>query len=177
MKRAAKTLFLLITMISFFSGCEMRNQPDWVVYHSDEDGIYLYDQANIEKDEKRNLVKVWDGALLSDVYRKNMVHPRTKDGSLPEEMAALSVVRNLETMDCANKKYKLSIVVLYDSSGKILLSGYDEDHPEWKHILSLMFRDKDGSVLRARYKTDPSGWRNIVPGSHGDFLRKAVCKS
>lgn len=74
-------------------------------------------------------------------------------------------------------KYKLSIVVLYDSSGKILLSGYDQDDPEWKHILSLMFRAKDGSVLRSRYKTDASGWRNIIPDSNGDLLRKVVCKS
>ena len=177
MKQTVQTVFLLLTVIFLLSGCEMRNPPDWVVYHMDDDGIYLYDRANIEKNEKQSIVKVWDGALLNDAYRKNTIQPKAKDGSLPEEMAALSVVRNLETMDCANKKYKLSIVVLYDSSGKLLLSGYDEDHPEWKHILSLMFRHQDGSVLRARYKTDPSGWRNIVPGSHGDFLRKAVCKS
>ncbi len=37
MKRAAKTLFLLITVIPFFG--LQRNQPDWVVYHSDEDGF------------------------------------------------------------------------------------------------------------------------------------------
>ena len=177
MKQTAPAVFLFLAVIFLFSGCKMNNQPDWVVYHADEDGIYLYDQANLEKDTKRHLLKVWDGALLSDVYRKNIVHPKTKDGSLPGEMAALSVVRNLETIDCANKKYKVSIVVLYDSNGKTLLSGYDEGHPEWKHILSLMFRDKDGSVLLARYKTDASGWRNIVPDSHGDMLRKAVCKS
>jgi len=177
MKQTAQAVFLFLAVIILFSGCRMRNQPDWVVYHTDEDGIYLYDQANVENVEKRNLVKVWDGALLSDIYRKNMVHPKIKDGSLPVEMAALSVVRNLETIDCANKKYKLSIVVLYDANGKILLSGYDEDHPEWKHILSLMFRYKDGSLLRARYKTDASGWRDIIPDTHGDLLRKAVCKS
>ena len=175
MRETVQTGFLLLTVIFLLSGCEMRNPPDWVVYHTDDDGIYLYDRANIEKDKKRPIVKVWDGALLSDAYRKDTIQPKTKDGSLPEEMAALAVVRNLETIDCANQKYKISIVVLYDSNGKILLSGYDEDHPEWKHILLLMFRAKDGSVLRTRYKTDASGWRDIVPNSHGDSLRKAVC--
>jgi len=41
----------------------------------------------------------------------------------------------------------------------------------------LMFRAKDGSILRTPYKTDASGWRKIVPDSHGDLLCKAVCKS
>lgn len=177
MKQTVRAVFLMLAVILLISGCEMRNQPDWVVYHTDEEGIYLYDQANIEKDEQQHIVKAWNGALMSDVYRKNMIGPRVQDGTLPGEMAALSVVRNLETIDCANKKYKLSIVVLYDSDGKILLSGYDEDHPEWKHILSLLLQEKDGTVLRTRYKTDASGWRNIVPDSHGDLLRKEVCKS
>ncbi|HPC85521.1 MAG TPA: hypothetical protein PK927_03490 [Smithellaceae bacterium] len=177
MKRTAKTVFLLITMIAFFSGCKVMNPPAWVVYHADEDGMYLYDQANIEKDEKRHLLKIWDGALFNDAFRKNKIQPKTRDGSLPADLAALSIVRNLEIIDCANKKYKISIVVLYDSSGKILLSGYDEDDPEWKDILWLMFRAKDGSVLRTPYKTDASGWRKIVPDSHGDLLCKAVCKS
>lgn len=178
MKSMARAVFLMWTVIFLIAGCGMRNQPDWVVYHTDDDGIYLYDRTSIEKNEKQPIVKVWSGALLSDGYRKNRIGPKVQDGTLPGEMAALSIVRNLETMDCANKKYKISIVVLYDSDGKILLSGYDEGHPEWKHILSLLLQEKDAAVMRTRYKTDASsGWRDIVPGSHGDLLRQAVCES
>ncbi len=177
MKQTVRTVFWMLTLSFLISGCGMRNQPDWVVYHTDEEGIYLYDQANIEKDEQRHVLKVWDGALVSDVYRKNMIAPKVQNGTLPGEIAALSVVKNLEMIDCAHKKYKISIVVLYDLNGKILLSGYDEDHPEWKHILSLLLKEKDGALLRTRYKTDASGWRSIVPDSHGDLLRKDVCKS
>jgi len=82
MRETVQTGFLLLTVIFLLSGCEMRNPPDWVVYHTDDDGIYLYDRANIEKDKKRPIVKVWDGALLSDAYRKDTIQPKTKDGSL-----------------------------------------------------------------------------------------------
>lgn len=135
--------FSVLVLLLFVT--PVMSSDDWVEYDKNEDGsILLYNKGSIVKSGGKNVVQVWKKWIFSDEEREKTL----KIVNNTEGWNKLSYGISLDQIDCKNMKLQILSITLYDTDGKVLISG----------------------------NPDKTNGEYIVPGSNGDTLRKTVCK-
>lgn len=118
---------------------------EWTLYASPLSGDKYYDKSSIRKN--KNIVSVWEKIIYSEVEKRNALSSLKSLGVLVDNSNILSHEIAFHDIDCVNYKIRLSSKTVYDN--------------------------KDNSVFS--YPDTNFGWRNIVPGSMNEELKKIVC--
>lgn len=148
MKKVGSFISLSFLVLFLLVGCE-KSSSDWVEYSMNDDGgIWLYNKKNITKSEGKDIVKVWTKWIFTDEEKEKTLKIVKNSGWSTEGWDKLSHRITSNKIDCKNKKVQLLSITDYDTEGKVLNNGNNEEL-EWVYI---------------------------VPGSMGHILWEKVCK-
>jgi hypothetical protein len=131
------------------STTKKTDKYDWVQYGRPLNGsVYAYDKASITYKEK-NIVRVWRKLTYSEEHREKDIQQLVKSGLYTKaQLEKLSYDLTLHEIDCKNKRSLLLNIICYDRYDNVLLKRSNHNAP----------------------------WKQIVPDSQTDLLRKQVCK-
>ncbi len=155
MKMLPEVILAIFSMFFILASAQGQG-PDWRLYCTTDDVLYLYDARSITK--SKNILKVSEKSVVRKTKQYNYPQALTKiekEGTdkMSDESRkkvvdglALQVTRRLYEIRCSQKRYRMITGMKYDNEGILIDS-----------VLSLE-------------------WRNIEPGSIIEKLYNEVCR-
>ena len=138
----------IICLVMFLLFTNQAMAEDWEFRGFLPRGTAFYDKSSIKKINK-NIYQVVTVTIYNENGKNDAFSILKRHDQAPENPDILTHELVLLEFDCENEKYKIASINIFDEIGSILLSA-----PE--------INDK---------------WRDIIPKSINDTLRKKVCNS
>ncbi|MBN1471385.1 MAG: hypothetical protein JW925_06375 [Syntrophaceae bacterium] len=146
MKATTLIIFLSLTLIFLFAGCQ-KDSSDWVKYKADSDGnIYLYDKTKIKEDAANHTVEVWAKQIYSDQGRIIEVQSRIKEGLSIEGYDKLAHKICRYEINCEKKGVTILSISHFDRDGKSLYFGVDKGE---KKMFDINPDSTSGALFKA----------------------------
>lgn len=136
---------VVLLLFFFFFGTQTI-AADWGIRGLLPRGTGYYDKDSIKKINK-NIRQVWTVTILNEKGKADVFSMIKKQGRIPENPEILSQELILLEFDCANAKYRITAMDIYDVNGTVLFSVADI----------------------------PDQWRDIIPRSINEKLKDIVC--
>ena len=113
---------------------------DWGIRGLLPRGTGYYDKSSIKKINK-NIRQVWTVTILNEKGKADVFSMLKKQRTAPDNPEILSQELILLEFDCANAKYRITAMDIYDENGKVLLSVPDIPDP-WRDIMPQSVNEK-----------------------------------
>lgn len=143
-----RNLQTVVGFVMLFLAAGRVGAVEWIPYGSSTIGAAYYDKSSVIK-VNGHMIRVLTKTLLNDVGKLQNYSVLRKKGKAPGNPYILNYEIALLDVDCSNAKMKISSSRICDKRGNVIASK-PASHDEW---------------------------HKVVPGSHLEKLKDAVCST
>jgi tetratricopeptide (TPR) repeat protein len=144
---------IIIGLVTLLMSIQLGWAEDWTLYHTSDESQFYYDKNSIKEVEK-NIVLVWTKTMLNEKGKtkiSSVLKNMDKETESPEIWSRKLILLNL---DCADQKYKMTSMHIYDEKGSELFS-LPEITYKWRDIIKNSANEKLKNIVCSFFNTSP----------------------